>query len=440
MNLWGFRVRMVASALSLLIGLGGCWGPEPPLGVKSETDVDSERDASVDGVVNVEPHDSDNPWDGGNHANVPNQTVTSGTPEGDNVSVEGVSTTNDDQDDDKKPVLTRDDDTHDDTTQSDDGTQSDATQSDATQDGTASQETDAPVKTARLHVDHFMQDCSLWEGQLFCHRVSDDGEHWALDYYLFLDFFRWGYRYVLDGHYVSRMKNGALIDDFKVDRIVSEELVDPFSRFELHVNPLDNENGKIEHVVLYSAAGRVIGGAITTRPFFYCYPEVCEALAVKLDGETPFSITFEYNSSMQLYAIEIDGEVARGLPAPFVQNLRSAWEQNEPTSYVVRECTEGAEPVCTLAVVDAGAIIAVETRTGEADWASVELVGGELDPVNRQFEHLAAGEADSLIYGFRVNADYQYVSRIDYEAQDAVFSHTIDCFVPDSLDPEVCED
>lgn len=432
MNPWGRRVRMVASTLSLLIGLGGCWGPEPPLGSKSERDSNFRQDASADGLVNVEEPDSDNPLDGGDRLNESNTQATSGTTAGDPATETGSSagdTQHATQDDIEKPVLTRDDETADDTQSSD-----------TEDDDTTNQQSDAGVRTGRIHVDHYMQDCSLWEGQLFCHRVSDDGENWALDYYLFLDFFRWGYRYVLDGHYVRRMKNGAMIDDFKVDRIVSEELVAPLTRFDVNVNPLDNENGKLEHIAVYSAGGRVIGGAITTRPFFYCYPELCEALGVKIEGDVPFKVTFEYNSSMQLYAVEIDDEVAHGLPAPFVENLRSAWEESEPTSYVVRECTEDAEPVCTLAVVDSGAIVALETRTDNADWTSVDVTGDELDPVERQFQHLSTGEADSLIYGFRVNSDYNYVSRIDYEAQDSVLSHTIDCFVPDSLEPEVCED
>lgn len=431
----GSRSWFLAPALVLLIGQSGCWGPEAPLGVKAETDVNAHADAGAADSPGVELQSNDNPFDGGLAANGTNPLL------GCRVTDEATDVREDDSND------TFSDTAGDTPAATDDapGATPDAIAGEtaaasSTTTGEPAETAAPPVETVRIHVDYYMQDCSLWEGQLFCHRVSDDGEHWDLDYYLFLDFFRWGYRYVLDGHYVQRVKNGALIDDFKVDQIVSEELVDPLSRFELHVNPTDNETGKLEHIALYSAGGSVVGGAITTRPFFNCYPEVCEALGVKMAGTQPFAVTFEYNGSMQLYAVEVDGEVVHGLPSEFVQDLRGAWEQGKPSSYVVRDCTEDAEPVCTLAAVDGGAVVALQTRTGDAEWTNLELAGDEFAPIDQQFEHLAQGTADSLIYGFRVDPDYQYVSRIDYGAQGTVRTHAITCFVADSVDPSVCEE
>jgi hypothetical protein len=271
--------------------------------------------------------------------------------------------------------------------------------------------------------------------------VSDDGEHWGLDYELFLYFFRWGFTYVVDGHFEERTKDsGEIVDEFRVDDIVSEVQVDPLTRFDLDVDPNDSERGKLEHIAVYSAGGRVVGGSITTRPLFFCLPEACEALGEKMAGDEPFVVTFEYNQFMRLFAVEIDGQVAHGLPDELIQNLRGAWQQTEPASYVVRDCTEDAEPVCTLAVVDAGAVVAMQTRIGTADWTNVELTADEGGPIERQFEHLARGEDESLIYDFQLDADYHYVSRLDYGAPGMTQVHAIECFVPDTLDPEACLD
>jgi hypothetical protein len=300
---------------------------------------------------------------------------------------------------------------------------------------------DDPAVPVRIHIDHYMQACSSWENQLFCHRVSEDCEDWVLDHDLFFYFFRWGYTYIVDGHFEKGTnESGAVIDEFKVDEVVSEVQVDPLTRFDLAVDPNDSERGKLEHISIYSAGGRVRGGSVTTRPAFFCLPEACEALGQKMAGDDPFVVTFEYNESMRLFAVEVDGQVARGLPASLMQNLRHAWEVSEPSSYVVRGCTDGAEPVCTLVAVDGGTIVGIQTRTGSAAWTRVEPTGGELNPIERQFEHLARGEADSLIYDFRLDANYHYVSRVDYGAPGATRAHAVDCFVADSLDPEVCLD
>lgn len=296
-------------------------------------------------------------------------------------------------------------------------------------------------ETVRLYVDHYMQACSSWEGQLFCHRVSEDAENWFVDYELFLYFFQWGFTYVVDGHFEEKTKsNGEVTDEFKVDEIVSEERVDPLTRFDMSVDPNYSEQGKLEHIALYSAAGRVIGGSITTRPLFFCYPETCEALGSKMAGEEPFVVTFEYNAFMRLFAVEVDGQVAKGLPTELTERLRADWAASQPDSYVVRDCTDAEDPVCTRAVVENGAILSLSTRVGDAEWTEVELLGDEIDPIDRQFVHLELGEVDSSIHDFRVDPDYHYISRIDYGVPGTSLSHELDCFVADSLDADACAD
>lgn len=300
-----------------------------------------------------------------------------------------------------------------------------------------------PTYEWELYLDFYKNTCSGYEGQVFCSRTSVDGQEFQINSDFQYADFEWGHRYHLAGHYAD---NAGVEDapqrSFVTDVVLEDTTVPAGTRFELTIDPTLDDLGNPSQLDV--PANRYFAGTIGENVDFFCTSTLCSALREALEESERFTVTFEFDDDLRIWAVLLDGDPW----VPDVEAQIANWEALEPDSYVATVCGTGfTPPTCILEVVENG-VVTFTTLTDQTDVDATPMPRElpELPALDLLADSVRDGSSMLDRFAYSIDADYGYVSEVlrgcdptaDYPCESS--GQRVQCFAADTTDPAACDE